>query len=182
MFLSSSTRPGQFDQIVLDNYFTPAIEFYDWTQQITSQNFNSHEPVAFQPSAVPHRVHLAQASPDEVYMKLEISHALADGQSTDVIIRDLCAAYRGTQATPSILPYGEFVEYQSQLSMEQSQTYWSKYLSDAQPTFLPMDRGHEALSDFDTLSTRLEFDENFLPEFCGRHGVTMSNVCQVRHR
>jgi aryl carrier-like protein len=179
MFLSSSTRPGQFDQIVLDNYFTPAIEFYDWTQQLTSQNFNSHEPVAFQPSTVPHRVHLAQASPDEVYMKLEISHALADGQSTDVIIRDLCAAYRGTQATPSVLPYGEFVEYQSQLSMEQSQAYWSKYLSNTQPTFLPMDRGHEALSDFDTLSTRLEFDENFLPEFCGRHGVTMSNVCQV---
>jgi hypothetical protein len=42
-----------------------------------------------------------------------------------------------------------------------------------------MDRGHEALSELDTLNTKLEFADNFLPEFCGQYSVTLSNICQL---
>ena len=177
VLIDSHTRPGHFDQVILVN-FTP-VEFYEWTQHHSSPKFDTSEPVAFNPLSVPHRIQLAQASPNEVYMKLEVSHALIDGQSVEVLFRDLCAAYRGIQLPNSPLSYGDFVSHQSQISTESSRVYWSKHLSDAQPFFLPMDRDHEKMSGLNMLRINLEFDDGFLQEFCDAYGVTLANVCQL---
>ncbi|KAL8927185.1 MAG: hypothetical protein Q9172_001445 [Xanthocarpia lactea] len=138
----------------------PDIEYVEWSRDSTSSNFSSATPVTFRPFQVPHRMILAQVSPYEVYMKIEMPHALADGQSTEVLLRDLCAVYSGTGFPPSSVPYGE-------------------YLSDAQPSFIPMDRGHESLSGLHTLNMKLNFDDGFLQDFCGTYGVTLANVCQL---
>ncbi|KAL8865324.1 MAG: hypothetical protein Q9198_009377, partial [Flavoplaca austrocitrina] len=42
-----------------------------------------------------------------------------------------------------------------------------------------MDRGHEPLSGLHTLNLKLDFDDGFLQDFCGRYGVTLANVCQL---
>lgn len=112
-------------------------------------------------------------------MKLEISHALVDGQSTEVLLRDLCTSYLGAQLSGQALGYGEFVSYQNQVPIEPSRAYRSGYLSHARPSFLPMDRGHEASSGLDMVCTDIVFDSGYLQDFCGQCSVTLSNVCQL---
>ena len=178
ILVDSYTRPGHFDQVVLES-FSPRIEYPNLDQRSSSSKFSSRDPVSFDTYDTHHRMQLAQPSSSEVHMKLEISHTLVDGQSTEVLLRDLSAAYLGTQFSGSVLPYGDFVSYQSQIPVEPSRTYWSEYLAAAQPSFLPMDRGHEPLSGLDTFSLKLDFNDGFLQEFCGIYGVTLSNVCQL---
>ena len=175
IFVDSATRPGHFDQVVIDN-FDPYI---DYVELLTPEKFSSLVPVEFEAFEAPHRMYLAQISPDEVRMKLEISHALVDGQSTEVLLRDLCTSYLGAQLSGQALGYGEFVSYQNQVPIEPSRAYWSGFLSHARPSFLPMDRGHEALSGLDMVCTDIVFDSGYLQDFCGQYGVTLSNVCQL---
>ncbi|KAL6712839.1 hypothetical protein ACLMJK_009551 [Lecanora helva] len=175
IFVPSSTRPGCFDQIAVEN-FDPCIEYIEPS---LSEPLTALSPVEFNEFEVPHRLHLAQISPEEVHMKLEISHALIDGQSAEVLLKDLCTAYLGVPLANHSLDYGEFVSYQGQIATEPSRAYWSEYLSHAQPSFLPMDRGHEALVDLDMVSTDIAFGRNQLQSFCDAYGVTLSNVCQL---
>ena len=175
IFVDSSTRLGRFDQVVVEN-FDPYI---DYLEPLASEEFSSLVPVEFDAFEAPHRMHLAQISPDEVQMKLEISHALVDGQSTEVLLRDICTAYLGAQLPDHALEYEEFVSYQSQMPREPSRAYWFEYLSHARPSFLPMDRGHEALAGLDMVCTDIVLDNGRLRDFCGAYGVTLSNVCQL---
>ncbi|KAH8589459.1 putative nonribosomal peptide synthetase [Bisporella sp. PMI_857] len=178
LLLDSVARPGQYDQVVLDNY-TPAIEFYNGVDDPSSVMLTARAFKPFAPFEVFHRVQIAQISVNEVHLKLDISHALVDGQSSEVILRDLCAAYRGISTAAPAMPYEEFVTHLSSAPIEPSQKHWIAYLEDAQSTFLPMDRGHAALSELDTLHTTLNLDASMVQDFCGTYGVTLANVCQL---
>lgn len=173
IFVDSSTRPGHFDQVVVEN-LDPYI---DYIEPLAPQDLNALAPIEFGPFEPPHRMYLAQISLDVVQMKLEISHALVDGQSTEVLLRDLCTAYLGGQLSGHVLEYGDFSSYLSQLPS--SLGYWSDNLSHASNSFLPMDRGHEILTGFEMVGTNIMFDSGSLEDFCGAYGVTMSNVCQL---
>ena len=175
IFVDSSTRPGHFDQVILDN-LDPYIEY---TGPQAPQHLSAVEPVTFTPFDPPHRLYLAQASPNVIRLKLEISHALVDGQSTEVLLRDLCQSYLGARFSGQALAYGAFSSYLSHLPRGSSPEYWSNYSSHAQPSFLPMDRGHESLMALEMVATNLTFDSGFIQDFCGAYGVTLSNVCQL---
>lgn len=175
IFVDSSTRPGQFDQVVVDN-LDPYIEYIE---SLAPPGLSARAPVEFGPYEPPHRFYLAQLSSDVVQLKLEISHALVDGQSTEVLLRDLCTAYHGAQLSGHVLEYGDFSSYLSQLPPGSSPGYWSDYFSHASSSFLPMDRGHETLTGLEMVSTNMIFDSGSLQGFCGTYGVTVSNVCQL---
>ena len=174
IFVDSSARPGHFEQVVVDN-IDPYI---DYIRSLALPGFSALAPVEFGPFEPPHRMYLAQLSPDVVQMKLEISHALVDGQSTEVLLRDLCTAYHGAQLSGHVLGYGDFSSYLSQLPLGSSPG-WPDNLSHAWSSFLPMDRGHEILMGLEMVSTNIIFESGSLQDFCGAYGVTMSNVCQL---
>jgi len=174
IFVDSISRPGQFEQVVLGGY-EPAIE-YEEGEVLT---FISHSPPTFQPSKVAHRLQLAQTSYNEVFLRLDINHALVDGQSTQCILTDLFEAYKERPNTSPALQYDEFVAHLGQMPTQTSQTYWMKYLSNAKSTYLPMDHGHATLSGLDTLQAKLSLDYVSIQEFCGTYGVTLANVCQL---
>ena len=175
IFVDSSTRLGHYDQVVVDN-FDPHI---DHIESLSPKGFSALAPVEFGPFEPPHRMYLTQISPDVVQMKLEISHALVDGQSTEVLLRDLCTAYLGVQPSGHMLGYGDFASYLSQLPIESSPGYLFDDLSHAGTSFLPMDRGHETLTGLEMVRTGIIFDSGSLQDFCDAYGVTLSNVCQL---
>ena len=171
IFIDSSTRPGHFDQVIVDN-LDPYIEY-------TGSLAPALTPVKFDPLEPPHRMYLAQLSSDVVQMKLDISHALVDGQSTEVLLRDLCTAYLGEQLSGHILGYGDFSSYLSHLPARSSSENGSDNFSHAWTSFLPMDRGHETLTELEMVGTEIIFDSGYVQDFCGAYSVTMSNVCQL---
>lgn len=175
IFVDSSTRLGHYDQVVVDN-LDPHIEYIE---SLNSIGFSALAPVEFGLLEPPHRMYLTQISPDVVQMKLEISHALVDGQSTEVLLRDLCTAYLGVQPSGHVLDYGDFASYLSQLPIESSPGYVSNDLSNEWTSFLPMDRGHETLMGLQTVRKGITFESGSLQDFCDAYGVTLSNVCQL---
>ena len=175
IFVDSSTRLGHYDQVVVDN-LDPHIEYIE---SLSPTGFSALAPVDFGPFEPPHRMYLTQTSSEVVQMKLEISHTIVDGQSTEVLLRDLCTAYLGVQRSGHVLGYSDFASYLSQVPVESSPGSLFDGLSHEWTSFLPMDRGHEILTGLETVRTGIVFDSGSLQDFSDAYGVTLSNVCQL---
>jgi hypothetical protein len=74
---------------------------------------------------------------DNVYCKLEISHALQDGMSTRKIYQDLVLAYQdvlSAEPAPSFRRYVEWIENQD---LAHSVNFWTNYLAESSACHIP---------------------------------------------
>lgn len=172
-FLESDTHLGKFDQVVW-KHVEPWVTIYDNYAAILDDKefptFPTHQP--------PHRFSIATASDGSIYVRLDISHALVDGQSTEVLMRDFCHAYSGTLSKSEALPYLDFTAAELSINTAPTSTYWSQYMENAQESHLPV---HSSIGTSALQSTQAQVDlpAGLLGSFCGRFGVTPANVCQV---
>ncbi|KAJ5220192.1 non-ribosomal peptide synthetase [Penicillium chermesinum] len=180
VLVESTQRPGHHNQVILDDII-PDVKMYEGLAHLASPAFDVRRPVTFQSHYVPHRVQLVQASQSEVWMKLEISHLLVDGQSAEVLLRDLSDAYHGHKLSAAPLSYGEYVSSYLQGALH-STTNSKKdegVTPDVAPLMIEMDCPNEELSGFGTVSRNIHLSSQLVQAACARNSVTLATVCQL---
>ncbi|KAH9212622.1 hypothetical protein DL95DRAFT_303903 [Leptodontidium sp. 2 PMI_412] len=173
-FMESTERQGTFDQVVWDQV-QPSITILQHESQI-DQDQVVHDSVA----EIPHQIYLAQMTPSQVMLKLNISHAIVDGRSAGIILRDLCNAFSGELSLDQSLRHADFALAENQLVDDITEDFWRAYLHGAEETYLA---GNNVVNKPKTGLHRLQEKLHISPDktrkFCHDHGITVVNVCQV---
>ncbi|KAL4812991.1 hypothetical protein BDW67DRAFT_193123 [Aspergillus spinulosporus] len=177
VLVESMQRPGHYNQVILAGII-PAVEYYEGADHLCSANFNVNNPIVFEPHSIPHRLQLVQVSPSEVHLKFDISHLLIDGQSAEVLLRDLSDAYRDGELAAVPLSYADYVSSYL-LEPAQRNTSRGEPNMEMSPLTVPMDRPNEGLYNFKTASAFVPLDSQPVQSICARYSVTLATVCQL---
>lgn len=120
-----------------------------------------------------------------VYAKLEISHALVDGASLDLALRDLVDAYEGILPESAAPSFGTYVQFLRQKPEAESLAYWARQLADAQPCYLPPSATQltqptliDETGSVNIVTTHIG-DVRILHGFRDTHRVTIANMVQL---
>ncbi|KAI1044220.1 hypothetical protein LB505_008610 [Fusarium chuoi] len=173
-FLESETRQSTFDQVVWTEV-NPKVTILQDEAQVEADGMLN----AFESGSVPHHMYIYAASSSELILRLEVSHAVIDGRSADVLLYDLCAAYENQLPDTKAMPYADFVrmEEESFQDVERIADYWQNYLRDAEETYLAS--GNKPKAGLHTLQDRVDIPADEARRFCDAYGVTLVSVCQV---
>jgi hypothetical protein len=174
VFISSPERPGHFDQVVLKRGMV-SLELVD-RQSSAADEFLRRQPVTFPISRPTHRVAIYKQTDYAAYLRLDMSHALVDGESFYVILRDFSQAYAGPDIRAAAMPYRTFVSYQEQLPRQHAIAYWSGYLSNAEPSWFPVRSESDGRTDLRAVRRHVDLD---LGPLCAASNITIANICQV---
>ncbi|CAG8909366.1 unnamed protein product [Penicillium egyptiacum] len=136
IMIESETEDGLFDQLVLRDSQARVLEwkqksekaFWEAQADFTRTDTALQPPVVFIVSATDDGKH---------FVTVDISHALVDGVSILVLLRDLCLAYDDKLTKGRIIKYSSYIDYIQQLSVDSSLEYWTKHLEDAIPCHIP---------------------------------------------
>ena len=166
VFIPSVSRKGGFDQVVLKHNDAPI----SVSQEQPRRPYNH----TFQP---PHHLTLWQNLRGEVCFKLEISHAIIDGQSLTLLFRDWSLAYTSTLPTIPSLPYSTHVS-QLQTPSQYPHKSWSESFSNISPcNILPPtpEQEGEKSSTLRYMSVPTSNTSN-LRHFCQENNITLSTL------
>ncbi|KAF4340725.1 non-ribosomal peptide synthetase, partial [Fusarium beomiforme] len=174
-FLESETRQSTFDQVVWTKVEPKVTILQDESQIKADGMINTLES-----GSVPHHMYIYAASSTELILRLEVSHAVIDGRSADVLLYDLCAAYENQLPDTKAMPYTDFVrmEEESFQDVDRIAEYWQNYLRDAEETYLAS-VGNKPRAGLYTLQDRIDIPAEEARRFCDAYGVTLVSVCQV---
>ncbi|GKU10392.1 unnamed protein product, partial [Fusarium langsethiae] len=133
--------------------------------------------IGYSKDGLQHSLSIHQTATDRAHLRLEISHAIIDGYSTDILLRDFRIAYGGTLAENGP-PFGEFVEYVEQQLQEADCDFWTKYLSDVPVCFFPTCMSHRTRAGTFRVTVP-SINTHKLQAFCVEHEFTTASVIQV---
>ncbi|KAJ5770020.1 uncharacterized protein N7511_002071 [Penicillium nucicola] len=137
IMIESETEDGLFDQLVLKES-NPRIEkwktssedaFWQAQQEFTRKDNALEPPVIFVVSTT---------NTGKWFITIDISHALVDGLSILILLRDLCQAYDGSLPRNRSVAFSPYIDYVQQLTVDSSLKYWTQNLEDATPCHLPI--------------------------------------------
>ena len=115
----------------------------------------------------------------KVYFMLSINHALIDGGSTEILLRDFSLAYNGKLSIEAAPKYGDFITYLQSQPHDEAMEYWKKYLGGTQPCIAPT-YGGCSTTPIKSLVTTVEFSKVAeLFNFCKEHKITVANVLKT---
>jgi len=173
-FIESAERPGTFDQVVWDQV-EPSVTILEDESQIDQAH-----AVHNNPAEICHHVYLTQITPSQVLLRLNISHAVVDGRSAGIVLRDLCDAFSGKITPGETLRHADFATAEDQLVDGTTEDFWRTYLQGAEETYLAgANVTNKAKTGLHTLQGKLHISAEKTRKFCHDHGVTVVNVCQV---
>ncbi|MCJ1378651.1 hypothetical protein MMC17_001750 [Xylographa soralifera] len=113
------------------------------------------------------------------YFMLSINHALIDGGSTEILLRDFSLAYDGKLSTDPAPTYGDFIAYLETQPHDEAMKYWKTYLGGTQPCIAPT-YGGSSTSPIESLVTTVEFSKIAeLFSFCKEYKITVANVLKT---
>lgn len=170
------SQEGYLDQVVLKKV-AAAVDTDDDDEAATDNNESSrHRPA--------HRLTIRKAGAAKVVCDLHINHALFDGASIRVLLRDLALAYDGR------LPAGEGPLYRDHIAHLRTETahqqYWQRYLDGAEPSLFPRLRDGGDDGEDSTTATRkadavlLDLSPpSALLDTCVKHRLALTNVLHV---
>lgn len=180
IFVESNYKDGTFDQVVLktvdaapttiacnDDRSAPkklaTVRLADINKQKSPQ--------------LPHHVTICRViSTGEMYIKMEMNHALIDGASISIILRDFSAAY-GDQLSPTAAgpEYSHFVRYLQGRSDMTGLQYWANHLRNMQVCHIPVAQNLTKTRRLGSLKVAFHrFDE--LQALCSRESVTFASL------
>ncbi|KIA75547.1 nonribosomal peptide synthase [Aspergillus ustus] len=178
IFIESPNRQGHFDQVVLKSAQGSEIRLVDGDQEAATE-LASRRPVVFKNYHATHKATLCRLSASSVYLRLDMSHTVVDGQSAQVLLRDLSQIYSNQKLSNRVMAYRDFVDYQARLPVGESMEYWSNYLSGAQPSHFPLNGDPLGRQDIRNFRSSINLGPERLGELCGKFNVTPANICQV---
>lgn len=177
VFVNSVSRPGHFDQVILNKATVP-LHFVE-RDQPKAQALSMRRSFGFNESQFIQRATIGKLSPYSAILRLDISHAVIDGMSEQIILRDFCDAYDCRNFEDGVMPYQNFVSFQKNLDFQMSSDYWSQYLAGTAPSNFPTRSDKDTWQNFGTMNWRIELEAGMLERTCGKYNVTAANICQV---
>ncbi|KAF2842939.1 nonribosomal peptide synthase [Patellaria atrata CBS 101060] len=175
---ASATFDGAQDQIVLRKA-TPRISWLESSDENAIVLLNEQQPINCRDLQPPHRMIICKTDSQRVFCRLEISHAISDGTSMPILLRDIMKAYSGTLPHDKSGPrYSDYIAYLQSISKEADINYWKTYLTDIEPCNFPaINDKAEGAGELKSVTVNLG-DNIDLQSFCTKHGLTVSNVLQ----
>ena len=135
------------------------------------------ESTGYKKYSLQHHLSVHQIDDGTAYVRLEINHAICDGHSVGVLLRDFQLAYNGA-LNPSGPLYGKFVKYVDEQSPATGDDIWTQYLDGVQPCLVPTSENVQ--SSKDTFSVDVpNVDAGEMHAFCAKWEVTATTVIQT---
>ncbi|KAH6714878.1 hypothetical protein BKA61DRAFT_734232 [Leptodontidium sp. MPI-SDFR-AT-0119] len=179
VFVESTAREGAFDQVVIKNPEARVIRIKSSKSEYQAL-LKKQQAVPFLDLQPPHRLTICELSTGEIFIKLDINHALVDGSSMPVLIRDLSSAYENQLPETKAPLYSEYIAYLQDWPAERGLEYWSSYLTGVEPCYFPiLDDGQPQEQALEVIHINLGVASGDLNHFCQRNGITMSNLFQA---
>lgn len=178
ILVESVAQDGLYDQVVLKNV-DARIVHVNCEKDEAEDLFNSQEPISFQETEALHRLTICESSSGQMVCKLEINHAIVDGISMPIILRDICLAYDGKISDRQGPLFSDYISYLQQSPVELDLIYWKDYLSGIEPCYFPPLEGSPEANQLRNVEVRLNVTLDCLNNFCGQHNVTLSNLFQT---
>ncbi|KAG8676481.1 Non-ribosomal peptide synthetase FpNRPS4 [Fusarium poae] len=182
VFIESVRSGGSFDQVVI-RPSKPRINIVKCREidvmaklkarSLAKTNKRHGAPI------LPYQITICETTHGKVFVKLEMNHAVTDGASTAIILRDISSAYADSLQPTKPSSYKDYISYISKQPADSSLMYWKSYLSGARYTEFPsMNSDHMANRSLG--SVVVEFDRfSELHSLGSATGVTISNMIMV---
>ncbi|KAL6787540.1 hypothetical protein J3E68DRAFT_445398 [Trichoderma sp. SZMC 28012] len=178
VFVRRSPEEGGSYQIVLKDP-VPSISLLRQEFKRSAQN-KQFTGASFSDSSLQHHLSVYQTDETRAYLHFEFNHALADGQSFDILVRDFQLAYDNRLETPCP-PYSRFLQYVMTQSHEheQSRHHWANYMNGIEPCLLPAST-QPAIDPRGTFNIDVtDLDARKIAKFCAEREVSLANILQV---
>ena len=179
VFIESVSHEGLMDQAVLKEV-SPRLVLLNSDTAMAVGFLQGQKPLGFAEPQPHHQLTICQERDGAIFCKLEMSHALCDGTSIPLIIRDLAQAYTDQPSIPEeAMRYSRYISHIQQNSRDEDIAYWRHYLENVEPCYFPaLTDGGKNARELRTLKLELE-GASQLQSFCAQHTVTLSNVLQL---
>ncbi|KAL6800822.1 hypothetical protein GGI42DRAFT_361069 [Trichoderma sp. SZMC 28013] len=178
VFIRRSPEEGGSYQIVLKDP-VPNVS-------LMRQEFKRSEPnqqmtgASFSDSGLQHHLSVYQTDVTRAYLHFQFNHALADGQSFDILVRDFQLAYDNRLGS-HCPPYSRFLQYVMTQSHEheQSRHHWANYMDGIEPCFLPASTQPAMDPQGTFIIDVTDLDAKQITKFCADREVSLANILQV---
>ncbi|KAJ5770015.1 uncharacterized protein N7511_002066 [Penicillium nucicola] len=181
VFIRGSESDAQWGQLVLRQVKASVCHITGISEDPVSvlKNIEPMRPIEGVP---PHRLTLCCGTKGALFFKLEVSHALVDGTSMQIILKEMKLAFSGRLGQiSSPLFYIDYVTFLQHQRKRASLQYWKKYLQEVHPCQFPvLDDGRSQIHQWQTVKMQVpEVTESAVRRFSDAYGMTLANVVQV---
>lgn len=184
IFAATPLHGDRFYQLVLASP-TVDIEHVKCADTSLQSCLEKHSSRAFRPGQPLHRFLIVTTSSGHVYGQFQISHAVVDASSIQLLVDDLLLAYEDPKKAPIVgSDYSRYVSYLETCSADDDIRYWQSLLEGAEPCNIQSDQNLGSLSS-DTVDAHplvvceSIHDTSALYNFCQVHSVTVANIIQL---
>ncbi|KAK3368413.1 non-ribosomal peptide synthetase [Podospora didyma] len=175
----SQNRAGSHDQVVLkDVEPLVLVRRCPGTEDEMLRIIQNMEPMQYQDGKPQHRLSVISNN-ETIICVLEMSHAIMDGASMDVILRDLGRSYNGSLSNLPRPLFSPFVASLQQRNTEADAAFWTSHLAGLEPCHFPKlnDGINVAEAERQLLSIRVALPGLAdLRAMCDEKGVTLPNA------
>lgn len=180
VFIESLSKTGLMDQIVFRDRSSRIAWIADCDTDNPAQLLREQPLIDFREFNPPHRLTICKTKTADIWVKLEMSHAICDGTSIPIILNDLARAYDHKLSRSDIGPlYSNFVAHTLTSNREADVNFWKAYLAGIEPCFFPaLHDGTPGPHELGSYELHVQ-DVTTMQAFCKRFGVTLSSVLQL---
>jgi amino acid adenylation domain-containing protein/non-ribosomal peptide synthase protein (TIGR01720 family) len=190
VFIHRFPGNGRIMQIILSNPPSSIQIEHKSTETSVMHSISSQDSPHYKPSGVQHHLTIHVLSKYEAHLILEINHAIIDGHSTNMLARDLQAAYQGYDLSVALHApsYGNFTRFVDGQSQDDGIKFWTDKLTGVEPCNFP-DLSSPALNDDlkdrqngkqqGTTIRTPNVDTSAIRQFCKDQEITTATVVQL---
>jgi non-ribosomal peptide synthase protein (TIGR01720 family) len=180
IFINSTYKGGAFDQVVLKKVETGITYFECEEHEVFTklQSVQLSEKNSKRKQKIPHQMTICSTSAGRVFIKMEINHAVIDGGSTQILIRDLSLGYDEQLSKGPGPLYSDYIRFIRSQSATEAISFWKRYLTGVQACHFP--RLGSGSNEKGLASLTVTF--NHWPElqnYCEKSKATLANVIQA---
>lgn len=169
---------GLYDQVVLKKVDPNIMHLHCATEEEALELIKKQCSVTYENSSSPlHRFTVCSTVDDRVFCCLEISHAIMDGHSMSLLLRDLRDAY-GKTLSEDGPPFGDYITYLMNQPREATHEFWRSYLKGSEVCSFPV-LNDGVVAEKQLLNIPVDCGSISildLQAFSSLHGITLSNI------
>jgi non-ribosomal peptide synthase protein (TIGR01720 family) len=178
VFIDGGYRSGAFDQVVVKNAESGVLYIECDDADVTSrlESISIKETNYKKQPRLPHQLTVCTTSSGRIFIKAEINHAVIDGGSITILLRDLTAAYENRLEDGPGPLYSEYIRYIRSQASGADTRFWTRYLKGIEPCYFPQ-LYHNSSGERRLSSAGMKFNRFAeLQTLCEKMKVTLANV------
>ncbi|KAL6903105.1 amino acid adenylation [Trichoderma evansii] len=179
VFVTSVRDNGPFDQIVLRNVRPDIKHLRSYANgRMATDALRALEPATFLNERPAHRLSICSVPGGHIYCKLEISHAIVDGMSGEMLFKQICQAYDRWPPNTKTVMFGDYISFLQTQSKAKSLEFWQNTLHGTQPCLFPSLVSR--ISEPETMKKiPIDIGSIDFKSFCMARGITAAMLLQA---